>query len=64
MLLPPKPSGVAEAASAEYAASSGVSLSFINPLMTSEEDSRRGAVTKQHLQTQKSGKGKHPWIKK
>lgn len=37
-----KPRGVAE----DVAAS--VSLSFIHPLMTSAEDSQRGAVTKPH----------------
>lgn len=38
VLPPSKPRRVAEATLAEDAASSGVSLSFVHPLMTSEEE--------------------------
>lgn len=52
-----KPRGVAE----DVAAS--VSLSFIHPLMTSAEDSQRGAVTKPHTYIGSNGSGKHLCIK-
>lgn len=51
VLPPSKPRRVAEAMLAEDAASSGVSLSFVHPLMTSEEELWQN----QHIYTRNSG---------